>query len=325
MKFKTLILVFLSSLSLATFSQVTDLESTLKKRSADTVLGWKHGGMVSINVAQTSLTNWAAGGQNSVALNGLTSLYLNYKGEKSSWVNSLDLGYGLLKQGKESDYMKTDDKVDILSLYGRRAIDKLYYAAMFNFKTQMTDGYNYPNDSVKISGLFAPAYVLGAVGMDYKPSDYFSAFISPLTSKTTFVNDQTLADSGAFGVDPAEFDNENILLEHGKKVKSEVGGYIRFIFSKNDFNTDFLENITLSSKIDLFSNYIQNPGNIDVNWENLIALKVNKYIAVSVTTNLIYDDDIKIDIDNNNDGVVDESGPRVQFKEILGVGFSYKF
>jgi hypothetical protein len=294
--------------------QVTDGEKHLRTLPADTTQGWKKGGVIAANLAQTSLTNWAAGGQNSMAINGLFSVFANYKKGKSVWDNSLDIGYGILKQGKNSSFMKTDDKIDLLSKYGKEAFKNFYYAALLNFKTQMAPGYNYPNDSVKISNLFAPAYFLGALGMDYKPTGHFSAFIAPLTAKFTIVNDQFLSDAGAFGVTP------------GEKLKSEMGGYIRVIYSKNDFQKEFFKNISFTTKIDLFSNYLDTPQNIDVSWETLIAMKVNKYISVNFNTHLMYDDNTKIKVDRNNDGVLDlVPGSRIQFKEILGVAFSYKF
>jgi hypothetical protein len=296
-----------------TIGQVTEAENKLKEQNKDTIKGWKTGGVLSLNVAQTSLTNWAAGGQNSLAINGIFSVFANYKKNKNVWDNSLDVGYGMLKQGEDADFMKTDDKIDFLSKYGREAFKDFYYAALVNFKTQMQPGYNYPNDTDKISNLFAPAYLLTAIGMDYKPNSYFSAFVAPLTSKITIVNDTKLSQSKAFGVDS------------GKTVKSEVGGYIRVIYSKNDFTYELLKNVSFTTKIDLFSNYIENPQNVDVNWETLISLKVNKYITVNFNTQLIYDDNTKIAIDKNKDGVIESNGPRVQFKEILGIGFSYNF
>jgi hypothetical protein len=209
---------------------------------------------------------------------------------------------------------KTDDKIDILSKYGQEAFKNFYYAVLMNFKTQMTTGYNYPTDSTrtKISNLLAPGYFVGAVGMDYKPNAYLSVFAAPLTGKVTIVNDKLLSDAGAFGVDP------------GKTVKSEFGGYIRVLFTKNDFKKEFMKNVTLTTKLDLFSNYLENPQNIVVNWESLVALKINKYINVNVNTHLIYDDKVKIGKDTNNDGVL-ELAPRVQFKELLAVGVSFKF
>lgn len=315
-KIIALFIFIVCSLSI-TFSQVTDAEKKLRAVNADTVMGWKNGGLIAVNLAQTSLTNWAAGGQNSFAVNGILSLFANYKQGKSAWDNSLDIGYGLLRQGgKKADFTKTDDKFDLLSKYGREAFGNFYYSALVNFKTQMTPGYKYPDIIHKISDLFAPAYLLAALGMDYKPNPYFSAFIAPLTGKFTFVNDNALSQAGAYGVTP------------GKKSKSEFGGYIRAIYSKNDFKNDFLQNVAFTTKVDLFSNYMENPQNFDISWETLIGLKVNKFITVSFNTHLLYDDNIKIPIDRNNDGIFgpgEAPGSRTQFKEILGVGFSYKY
>ena len=317
MKYKILAvnLLILCSVSVTT-GQVTEPEKKLRAMNADTTTGWKKGGVFTVSIAQTSLTNWASGGQNSVAVNGIFSGFANYKKGKSAWDNSLDLGYGLLKQGKDAGYTKTDDKIDFLSKYGREAFKSFYYSALLNFKTQMTPGYKYPDVTNKISDLFAPAYIVLAVGMDYKPSSYFGAFIAPLTAKFTIVNDPALSSAGAFGVKP------------GENSKNEFGGYIRVIYSRNDFKKEFLKNVTFTSKIDLFSNYTENPQNVDVSWENLISLKVNKFITVSFNTHLLYDDNIKIPIDRNENGTVEPAeapGPRTQFKEILGVGISFKF
>lgn len=325
MKKSTLLFVIAVLASITSIAQVTEGEKTLRTVNNDTVNGWKRGGVFALNLSQTSLTNWAAGGENSFSVNGMVSMFANYKGEKSAWNNSVDIGYGLLKQGKQDGIMKTDDKIDILSKYGRQFRKGWYYAALLNFKTQMTAGYNYPNDSVPISNLLAPAYLLGALGVDYKPNSYFSLFVAPITVKTTIVNDQKLADAGAFGVDKATYDNAGVRLVKGKLTRSEMGGYIRVIYSRNKFDSEFLKNVAFTTKADFFSNYLKNPQNIDVSWETLIAFKVNKYISVNINTVLLYDDDINIAVDVNKDGVVDEYGPRVQFKELLGVGFAYKF
>lgn len=294
------------------FGQVTEAEGKLKEQKTDTITGWKTGGVSGVNLAQTALINWAAGGEKSFAINGVFSLFANYKKDKMTWDNSLDLGYGLLKQGENSDYKKTDDKVDILSKFGLEAYKNLYYAGLFNFKSQMTPGYNYLADGsrTKISDAFAPAYIITAIGMDYKPSAYLSIFAAPVTSKITLVTDNVLSDAGAFGVEP------------GKNSNSEFGGYVRIIFAKNDFKSEFMKNVSITSKVDLFSNYLKDPQNIVVNWENIIALKINKYINVNFNTHLIYDD--KIDIAKEVDGVV-KVAPRIQFKEIFGVGVSFKF
>jgi hypothetical protein len=310
------IIICLSAIFFNSVAQVTDAEKKLRAQEVDTLQGWKTGGVIAFNLAQTSLTNWSAGGQNSVAANGIFSAFANYTHNKSVWVNSLDLGYGILKQGKENNVRKTDDKLDFLSKYGQEAFRNFYYAALFNFKTQMAPGYNYPDVTNKISDFLSPGYMVLALGLDYKPNPYFSAFIAPVTSRITFVNDKVLSDSGAFGVTP------------GKKSLNEFGGYIRAIYSKNDFKSEFLKNVAFTTKIDLFSNYSNKPQNIVVNWETLIAFKVNKFISANINTQLIYDDKIKILDDKNGNGTADpgeSSGPRVQFKEILGVGLSFNF
>jgi hypothetical protein len=297
------------------YGQVTEAEKTLRTQTADSIQGWKTGGVFALNLAQTSLTNWAAGGQNSFAVNGMLSAYANYKRDKSVWVNSLDLGYGVLKQGN-TDYRKTDDKIDFLSKYGYEAFKSFYYASLFNFKTQITTGYKYTDAGTSttketISDSFSPAYFLLALGLDYKPNDHFSAFIAPLTGKLTLVTNKQLSEQGAFGVKP------------GQKSLSEFGGYFRAIYTRNDFKNELLKNVTFTTKIDLFSNYIKNPQNVVVNWETLIAFKVNKFISANINTQLIYDDKIKVPVTRN--GVATAIGSLVQFKEILGIGFAYTF
>lgn len=268
---------------------------------------WKKGAVLGLNFSQTSLTNWQGGGQNSIAANAIFSGFTNYKKGRNVWDNSLDLAYGLLQQGK-GDLIKSDDKIDFNSKYGRYAFKYWYYSALVNFKSQMTPGYNYPNDSIVISRFMAPAYVLASIGMDYKPNDAFSMYISPITQKTTIVNDSKLNALGAFGVDT------------GSVIRSEYGAYARIQFQK-----DIVKNVNFKTKLELFSNYMDKPQNIDVNWETLLSMKVNKFLSATLSTTLIYDDNIKIPIDSNKDGIAEKSGPRVQFKEVLGIGFSFKF
>ncbi len=317
---KTLTIIIFFCCLATGFSQTTEAEKKIKSQVSDTTDGWKIGGTIAINLAQISLTNWSAGGQNSISANGLLNLFSHYKKGSGIWENYLDIGYGTIKQGKDASWWKTDDKIDLTSKYGQKAFSNWYYAGLLNFKTQMTAGYNYPNDSTKISDLLAPGYLLGAIGLDYKPSDNFTAFIAPLTAKITFVNNQLLANAGAFGVDPATYDTSGSMLTPGKNIRKEFGSYIRLFYKKN-----LMENISMQTKLDLFSDYLENPQDIDVSWEVLISMKVNKYISATLSTHLLYDDDIDIAVDTNNDGITDNFGPKTQFKEVLGVGFSYKF
>ena len=316
MKLRSLtFILFLTWSGIIAYGQVTESEKALRTVTTDTINGWKTGGVFTATVSQTSLTNWVAGGQNSLSINGLFSGFANLKKGKSAWDNTLDLGYGLIKQGSE-DYRKTDDKIEILSKYGREAFGKFYYSALMNFRTQMTPGYNYPDVTNKISDFFAPAYLTLALGLDYKPDPYFSAFISPVTGKFTFVTDPALSDMGAFGVAP------------GETVRSEMGGYLRAVYSRNDFKSEILKNVSFTTKLDLFSNYAEKPQNVDVSWETLVAMKVNKYLSFNFNIHLIYDDNIAVPYDRDNDGTIAEGESvrsKVQFKEIFGVGLSYKF
>lgn len=323
---KIFLIVVLSIIPYFLLAQTTEEEKelvgtkeVLKKQNTDTIEGWKTGGLFSVNLTQVSLTNWNAGGENSISINGILNLFANYKKGNSAWDNQLDLGYGILQQGGD-EIRKTDDKIEFTSKYGQRAAKNWYYAALVNFKSQMTAGYNYPDDSTIISNFLAPGYVLGAIGMDYKPNDNLTVFISPLTMKATIVNDENLANAGAFGVNPAEYDNLGNIVKKGSTLRSEYGGYVRAQLKK-----ELMENVSFQTRIDLFSNYSEEPTHIDVNWEVLIAMKVNKYISANITTNLIYDHDVDIAVDENGDDIPDAFGPRVQFKEVLGVGLSVKF
>ena len=318
---KKLIVITLLLSSFNAFSQVTDGESKLKAAKVDSTDGWKKGGLVNINYTQVSLTNWAAGGQNSISLAGFSSLFANYKIGKSTWDNSLVMQFGQVMQG-DGPFVKSDDRIQFTSKYGRDAGKNWYYAALLDFQTQFTVGYSEPNkSSTTISDFMAPAYFLGALGMDYKPSTNFTVFTAPVTAKLTVVNDEALAKTSAFGVEGQERDENGIVTnESFDNTRLEIGGYLRMMYK-----CKIMKNISYQTNLGLFSNYANNPANIDVNWDNVLNMKVNKYISASITTSLIYDDDIDIAETNKNTGDQDILGPRTQFKYVLGVGFAYLF
>ncbi len=311
-----------------TYMMIILLCAAFISRAQEKDTSWQSGGFVALNFSQVSLSNWAAGGENSISGVGLVNVFLNYKTTKMAWENSLNLAYGLTKSG-DNPVRKFEDKIDFLSKYGRQATGKLFYAAFLQFQSQFQPGYQYnANDSnILLSRFFSPAYVLASVGMDWKPASYFSLYFSPATGKFTFVNDQDLANVGAFGVDPAEFDSSGILIKEGKNVRTEFGAYLAATFSK-----EIVKNVTLASKLALFDNYTDkvtgNRKNIDVNWTVLISMKINKFLVASLGTELIYDHNIPVPLYSKDAaGVKYQSGagPRTQFKEVLAVGFSYKF
>jgi len=288
----------------------------LKAEQADSTNPWKKGGVITLSGQQVSLTNWAAGGQSSISANGLLSLFATYKKGDNTWASNADLAYGVVKQGDNKNWWKNDDRIQITSKYGRKAYKKFFYSGLLDFRTQFAEGYNYPNDSVKISNFLAPAYALIALGMDYKPNDNVS-----VTGRVTIVNDQKLADAGAFGVEKAVITkNADGTTNYVKGIKhrEEFGGYMKFQFKQN-----VMENVTFQTVLELFSNYLDRPQNIDVNWTTLTSMKVNKYISATFSTQLMYDNDI--DLARSTGSKKGTYGPDVQFKQVLSVGLSYKF
>jgi hypothetical protein len=277
---------------------------------------WKLKAIYSLNGTQSSFVNWNAGGRNNISVLGSITASANYTNKEFKWTNDLSLALGGLKYIEKNVYQKlqkTDDRIDLASNIGYKLKEKYYFSCIAGFKTQLLDGYTYPNDSVRISTFLAPGYINVAVGIDYIKDDNFSIFSSPFAAKMTIVNDQLLANAGAFGVDKATYDGlGNILLE-GKRFRGEFGAYV-----KMKFNRTLAKNIDLKSKLELFSNYLRNPQNIDINAEALFQFKVNAWFSATLQWSLIYDDDINI---RDADGNV---GPRTQFKSVLGVGISYK-
>lgn len=272
----------------------------------DTIKYWKKGGVATLNLSQVSLTNWVAGGKSSATGVVMFNSFANYQKEKISWDNTIDLSYGF-QQEKDDDLIKSSDKIDLSSKFGIKTKKKWNYAFLTNFKSQFSPGYSYPNTTDAISKFMAPGYLNLAVGMDYK-TENISLLLSPVSGKFTFVTDDALSDAGAFGVDPGDIS------------RSEIGGSLKF-----EGNADLLKNVTGQTKLELFSNYLTKPQNIDVDWKVLINMKVNEFLSANIVTHLIYDDDIDIPVDENGDGVFESAGPKIQFMEMFGVGLSLKF
>lgn len=276
--------------------------------------------MGTASFTQVSLTNWAAGGENSISLGGYLTTFANYAKGRDSWENYLEMGYGLNKQG-DADFRKTNDKINIVSKYGRKlskaADGRLYFSSLIDFRTQFAPGFSAPGEANYISRFMAPGYALTATGIDVKVKPFLSINYAPATGKFTFVNDQRLADAGAFGVVRAVYGADGVtVVTPGKNFRAELGSFLKINFKK-----EVVTNVNVESRLELFSNYIQKPGNIDVNWENIIILKVNQWLTTNFITQLIYDDDINIPI-YNDAGEQVGAGPRIQFKQLFGVGLT---
>ncbi len=277
-----------------------------KKDPNDTIPKiWKTGGVFNLNFNQASLSNWSAGGdKSSLSLNSFLNIFAFYKKGKNSWDNTGDFAYGMVST-TSLGHRKSDDRIDVLSKYGYEVAKNWYVSALFNLRTQFAKGYSYPDNNTKIltSDFFAPAYILLSPGINYKPNDNFSVFVSPATSRWVIVNNDSLASVAAFGVDS------------GKHVKFEFGAYATISYIQK-----IGANSLYTGRLDLFSNYKHNPQNIDIYWTNLLSVKITRALAMTFSLNLIYDDDIK---KVNDDGTT--GGPAVQLQEVLGIGLALKF
>ncbi len=256
-----------------------------------------------VPLGKPRLSNWAAGGdQFSFNANGLLNVFAFYKKGIHSWDNNIDLEIGYLNSTSLGT-RKTNDRIDVLSKYGCQLFDHMYLTGLFNFRSQFTDGFTYPNDTTKIkqSTFLAPAYVIVAAGMDWKPSTTFSLFLSPITTRWVIVRDDELSAKGAYGVDT------------GKTSRNEIGAYLTATV-----NREIIKNLTYKAKLDLFSNYKHNPENIDLFMTNLLAMNVYKGFSFNLGADFVYDDDVKT-------FGKDKNAPRLQVRQFIGIGYQRKF
>ncbi|MBN2668798.1 MAG: DUF3078 domain-containing protein [Bacteroidales bacterium] len=300
------ILLLLSLLVVNLFSQ----EAETKKK-------WTTGGKIGANLSEVGFYNWSKGGDNSMAGTSFLQAFANRDTNGWAWENKLDLEFGI-KQNQNEILKKTDDRIELNSKLGRQINQHLYFTAFLNFKTQFTEGFDYEKSDVYYtSNIMAPGYLTIGLGLDYKPNEYFSALIAPLSSKTTIVLDERLADAGSFGVKAAEYDISGMKIKDGQTFREEIGANITISFKK-----DIFKNVNLDTKIDLFSNYLENPQNIDVDWQTTITMKVNKYLNAVFKTHLIYDDNTNINWEKDG---ISHLSPITQFKQSLAVGLMYEF
>ena len=306
---KILLLVLLFPISSYSIAQTVksgkvDTESNKILNKLDTAKkqeGWTVRGTNTMLLNQAAFSNWVAGGINSVALTARADYEFNLKRGKNLWENRILMGYGLRSEQK-SQTTKVEDVIDLTSKYGYQIKQSNWYAAAaLNLKTQFSKGYDYskPTQSY-LSNLFAPAYVTAGLGVDYIPNDNFQLSIHPLTSRLTFVTDEAVFDP----------DNDGILTEAfgvkpGENFVYQLGAYIG-----GRYKTKLMENILLDNRFGLFTNYLKDPQNVVLAYSAILDMKVNKFISTQITADLFYDD--------NQIG-------KLQLKETLGVGLTYKF
>lgn len=269
--------------------------------SADST--WTFNGNVALSFNQVAFSNWASGGENAYGVNAQLNYSADYKKNKHILNNRLELAYGV-NNTQSVGARKTNDKIYLSSTYGYEVANNLYISGLFTFQTQFANGYSYDDDgnSTFTSTFMAPGYLTLGGGLTWTPKPWFTATLTPATWREVFVLDEELSDAGSYGVD------------YGKCVFAEAGANLQMTVDKEIF-----KNVRLYSRLTLFSDYLENPQNVDVNWEVQVNMTINKWLSAFVSTNLVYDDNINITRSNGT------YGPDLQFKESFGIGLQYAF
>lgn len=291
--------LFTLLLALVAFAQQSDSTKTDSK--------WTKKGTFSLIGNQSSFNNWVAGGENSIGAVATINYDANYKDELWTWDNKFLLAYGLTKIGSDDNLRKTNDILEINSLLGRKAWSEHWYFSFFaNFKTQFTDGYDYAKDAnldYRTSGLFAPAYLTFGPGLLWKKSDNLKVNIAPATSKLTFLGGEVFTHNGTSFVSSDLV--ETFGVDAGESLRYELGFYLAGYAKHN-----VMENVSLEHILNVYSNYLEDPQNVDIDYTLNVLMKVNKYLSANASFQMIYDD-------NAFQGL--------QTRQILGLGFTYGF
>lgn len=283
---------------------IKNTESAIKAIADTTGNGWSRKGNLSFLFNQANFNNWIAGGESSFSGTLGINYEFHYKNDKTTWDNRILANYGLL-QTKNADFeKKTDDRFEYNSIYGKKAFGEWYFSFILNFRTQFTTGYIYGKDAngaetrVENTGIFSPAYLTFGPGLYWKKSDNLKVNLAPLTSKFTFVNSDYTSGSGY--VDGSYFG-----VDANKSMRYELGfyasAYYKFILMKNVSAENFLS---------LYSNYLDKPMNIDIDYQINIVMTINKTLSANFTFQTIYDD-------NAFQGF--------QTREVFGLGVNYGF
>jgi hypothetical protein len=258
----------------------------------DTTKHWTRKGTFTFLANQSSFSNWLAGGQNNFAGNINVNYDFNYKNGDWNWDNKWIVSYGLSKI-KGADTQKTDDRIEINSLLGKKATGEWFYSVFFNFKTQMDTGLDPETQTVKLSHFFSPAYFQLGPGMLWKKSDNLKVNIAPATTKMIIVHDHFTEFGPSFGVEQGETSR----FEFG----ASISGYYKF---------KIMENVTIENIANLYSNYLDDPQNVDLDYQLNLVMKINKYLTTNFSFQTIYDD-------NAFEGF--------QTRQTLGLGVNFGF
>ncbi len=280
---------------------------------------WKTGGSIGLYGFQGGSRNWAAGSQKfSIAFGGELLLWAERHVGKHTWSNGLDINYAMTNT-HDNGVQKLSDKLDFLTKYTYDIKKNFSVGAMFNMRTQLTDGFDYTDTpTTRISGFFAPAYMTFAPGFQIKPTSYFSVFMSPVAAHWVVVTNRPYSFNYQGGVKPDNTVERSLAEKYGvdpeKRVRFEVGPWVSAAFNK-----EIVKNVNYRSRLDLFSDLTNDePMNIDVFWNNAFTLKANKWLHTNLWVDLIYDDNVTMFGQN-------KTSPAAQINSMLGIGVVASF
>ncbi|MFM2225229.1 MAG: hypothetical protein RJA07_1431 [Bacteroidota bacterium] len=292
---------------------------------------WEKGGTFNLSFSETGYQNWATVTDDVVTVNSLLSLFAKYKKGKLNWENYGDFAYAQSRLSSIGSFRKSDDRMDVTSKVGYAASSKLFYTLLFNFKSQFAPGYTYDNaldkTGTRNSDFLLPAKIELSLGLDYKPTDYFSVFFSPLANRIVYCNthDSSLL-ATYLKVRPQDIDKNTGKRQGGAiNYRYEFGSSLKMLFQK-----DVMKNVNVKTRLEFFTDYLDNAHNVDVFGDLIISMKVNKYISASVGATVIYDNDVAVPTGKTYDAITHNTtylsaGPRTQFRHTVGVGLAYKF
>jgi hypothetical protein len=276
---------FLSVLSINAQEVVNEIEKVTQAIEDTTrVNGWTKKGEIIFLFNQSSFSNWLAGGENNFSGNLGLNYDFNYKSEDWSWDNKIIASYGLLQTQNAEFEKKTDDRLELNSLAGKKAWGLWYYSFFVNFRTQFTQGYNYSNDingkeiREEFTNFMSPGYLTFGPGLLWKKRDDFKFNLAPLTSKMTFVDD-------SYTSVPGYVDGTYFGVDANKNFRYELGFYASGYYKFNLF-----ENVSAENILSLYSNYLEDPQNVDLDYQLNIVMTINKWLTTNFSFQTIYDD-----------------------------------
>jgi hypothetical protein len=285
-----------------------------RKFSSVDSIRWLFGGDASLAFNATSLTNWAAGGEDQFSIRSAVNLFANYKKGKRTLENYATFGYGFLKTG-ERKAVKNDDRLHFHSKVSHAISPKWAYSSMFLARTQFTPGYKYAGEEIveKLSDFLAPINLYLSIGLDYTPNKNISCMLSPVMGRATFVRSDSLSIIIAAGMLTTDADGNQVRLQK----RYEYGGGALVKFNGNLIK----DKVTYSSHLELFSNFIQKPENVEVYWVFNTKMMLYKNITANMQFELKYDDNQK----TKNDETGELEGHKVKIKYFTGLGLFYQF